>query len=401
MRKAVRRACVFLTVCCCFVFSFIGYGVSALPEELTVNGSQLPVLSAPYTAQEEGFGNGPASAASLPNREQQAAFKLFGLFPVKSARITATKRSYVQVGGNVFGIKLYTRGVLVAKTDLVSTENGSANPALKAGLRGGDLITGIDGRAVNRKSEVAGAIENSGGTPLLLTVERDGAELQLSLQPVKSASGDEYLAGLWIRDSSAGIGTVTFFDGESNTIAGLGHAICDIDSGEMIPISGGELVDARIMGCYKGVDGTPGELCGVFESRQLAALRHNGVTGVYGELVIPPEGDTLPVALRTEVRAGPAQVLVTLDSEGAKCYDVEITRVSLNTNASQKNMTLRVTDPRLIAATGGIVQGMSGSPLVQDGMLVGAVTHVFISSPLEGYAIFAQTMLETARSLKK
>jgi len=154
-----------------------------------------------------------------------------------------------------------------------------------------------------------------------------------------------------------------------------------------------------VMGCYKGADGAPGELCGVFEPQALAALEVNGDTGVYGALNSDvPEGDLLPVALNTEVKTGPAQIAVTVSGKEKKYYDVEITRVSSNLNSAQKNMTVRVTDPELIEVTGGIVQGMSGSPILQNGMLVGAVTHVFVNSPLEGYAIFAQTMLETAQT---
>ncbi|MCL1952136.1 MAG: PDZ domain-containing protein, partial [Oscillospiraceae bacterium] len=267
------------------------------------------------------------------------------------------------------------------------------------GLRSGDVITEINGREVNRKSEVSRAIEDSGGTPLRMTVERGGSVLQLECAPVESAAGGKYLAGLWIRDSSAGIGTVTFYDKASGTMAGLGHAICDVDSGEVIPISGGELVSARVMGCYKGADGAPGELCGVFEPEVLAALEINGDTGVYGEIGAGvPDGELLPVALKSEVKTGPAQIAVTVSGKEKQYYDVEITKVSSNLNAAQKNMTVRVTDPALIETTGGIVQGMSGSPIIQNGMLVGAVTHVFVNSPLEGYAIFAETMLETARA---
>jgi stage IV sporulation protein B len=302
------------------------------------------------------------------------------------------------VGGEAFGIKLYTRGVLVAKTDVVTTQNGNENPAQAAGLRSGDIITEIDGNQVNRKSEVSRAIENSGGTPLRMTVERGGSVLYLDCTPVKGAGGDKYIAGLWVRDSSAGIGTVTFYDKKSGTIAGLRHAICDVDSGEIIPISGGELVSAKVMGCYKGADGAPGELCGVFEPQVLAALEVNGDAGVYGEIGGEiPDGGLLPVALKSEVKPGPAQIAVTVAGKEKRYYDVEITKVSSNLNSVQKNMTLRVTDPDLIEATGGIVQGMSGSPIIQGGMLVGAVTHVFVNSPLEGYAIFAETMLETAR----
>ena len=385
MRRSIKRAAAFLTVCCMVYLSFIGYGMRALPREVsTVTGRQTVALGAPFTAQEP--------------EHQSPVYKFLQVFPVKTAKITVAKRSYVLVGGEVFGIKLYTRGVLVAKTDVVTTQNGNENPAQAAGLRSGDVITEIDGNPVNRKREVSEAIENSGGTPLRMTVERGGDILQLVCTPVKSAAGEKYIAGLWIRDSSAGIGTVTFYDKKSGTMAGLGHAICDVDSGETIPISGGELVSAKVMGCYKGADGAPGELCGVFEPQVLATLEINGEAGVYGEIGGEiPGGDLIPVAMKSEVKAGPAQIAVTVAGKEKKYYDVEITKVSSNLNSVQKNMTVRVTDPALIEATGGIVQGMSGSPIIQNGMLVGAVTHVFVNSPLEGYAIFAQTMLETAR----
>jgi len=391
MRGPIKRAAAFLTVCGMVYLSFIGYGIRALPGEVftgTAPGQQTVALGTPYTAQ-------------ATDRPAEPVYKFLQVFPVKSAKITTVKREFVLVGGDVFGIRLYTRGVLVAKTDVVTTQNGNENPAQAAGLRSGDIITEINGQEVNRKSEVSRAIENSGGTPLRMTVERGGSVLQLECTPAESAAGGKYVAGLWIRDSSAGIGTVTFYDKKSGTMAGLGHAICDVDSGEVIPISGGELVSARVMGCYKGADGAPGELCGVFESQVLAALEVNGDTGVYGALgdAGVPEGELLPVALKSEVKAGPAQIAVTVTGKEKQYYDVEITKVSSNLNSAQKNMTVRVTDPDLIEATGGIVQGMSGSPIVQNGMLVGAVTHVFVNSSLEGYAIFAETMLETARGI--
>jgi len=383
--------------------SFIGYGMAALPEQMTVTEHTQLAFNLLYTPQEiPQEANGNAQKANLNfisgQEEISNAFQFLGLFPVKTTKITVAKRNYVVPGGDVFGIKLYTRGVLVAKTDLVATENGSVNPAQAAGLRAGDVIIEINGNEVNRKKEVSDAIEQSGGTPLRMTVERDGEELRLACTPVKSAAGDKYIAGLWIRDSSAGIGTVTFYDKKSNAMAGLGHAICDVDTGDVMTVSGGELVSAKVMGCYKGVNGAPGELCGVFESQKLASLARNSDTGVYGKLIDMPDEKQVPVALKTEVKTGPAQALVTVSGKEKKAYDVEIIKVSL-TGSNQKNMTVRVMDPTLIEATGGIVQGMSGSPILQNGMLVGAITHVFVNTPLEGYAIFAQTMLETARNL--
>ncbi|MDR2647229.1 MAG: SpoIVB peptidase [Oscillospiraceae bacterium] len=407
MKNTVKRACVFLTICCCTVFSFIGYGERALPEEIALTIQQPLVNQAPYSveivdANTEGAAkrnqtSGQAAAVDAANELRVAAFKLLDLFPVKSAKLSIAKRSYVIVGGEVFGIKLYTRGVLVAKTDLVSGARDTENPSQAAGIRAGDLITAIDGKTVERKKDVADAITRSGGKPLILRVERGGKPMDLTLKPVRAEDG-KYLAGLWIRDSSAGIGTVTFYDASSNTIAGLGHAICDVDTGEIVPIAGGELVSARVMGCYKGTDGSPGELCGLFESDTLGTLGQNGAAGIYGELNSKPAGVVVPVAQRGEIKLGKAQIIATIDSDGPQTFDVQITKVSSNVNA-QKNMTIKITDPKLIEVTGGIVQGMSGAPLMQNGMLAGAVTHVFVNNPLEGYAIFAQTMVETAQSV--
>ena len=412
---AFRRASIFLLICSMVYLSFIGYGMQALPEELRVidqpakntqTASLFTAFPASMKLAQEANGTPGEEKAAAENQEknsngsQISTFRFLQLFPVKQAKITAAKRRYVALGGDVFGIKLYTRGVLVAKTDLAATENGNENPAQAAGLRAGDVIIEIDGKEVNRKKEVSDAIEQSGGTPLQMKVERGGEEHSLTCTPVKSAVGDKYIAGLWIRDSSAGIGTVTFYDKKSNTMAGLGHAICDVDTGEIMTVSGGELVSARVMGCYKGVDGTPGELCGVFEQETLASLEHNSDCGVYGFLAAEDKQEELvPVALKTEVKTGPAQAIVTVSGKEKKAYALEIVKVSPNANSNQKNMTIKITDPDLIGATGGIVQGMSGSPIVQEGMLVGAITHVFVNTPLEGYAIFAETMLEQAQSL--
>ena len=395
MRKPLQRAVVFLTICSMMTLSFIGYGKHILPAEYTAIYPQAATISVPYTANVPARNGNAIQTGGQQPRELD--FRLLGVFPVRSAKFTVVKRDYVIAGGDIFGIKLYTKGVLVARTDIVSSAEGDKNPAQQAGLRAGDVITAINGVEVNRKQEVSQAIENSGGTPLAFTVERGGQTLELICTPVMCSTNERYTAGLWIRDSSAGIGTVTFYDKKTNTIGGLGHAITDVDSGEIIPVGSGELVRAKVMGVYKGVDGSPGELCGVFEPERLAALEVNGETGVFGHLLAPPEGDLVPVALRSEVRAGPAQIFMTANGTERETFDIEITRVTLGSTSNQRNMTIRVTDPALIEITGGIVQGMSGSPILQNGMLVGAVTHVFVNSPLEGYAIFAEAMLNTAR----
>jgi len=375
-------------MCSIIYLSLIGLGKHVLPEEYSAINAEVSTIRAPFTA-----------SVGTAQPTQEVDFRLLGLFPVRSSRLNVVTRDYVLVGGDIFGIKLYTRGVLVARTDVVETLDGRKNPAQQAGIKQGDIITHINGTQVNRKREVSALIEASGGTPLQLTIERSGEVLAISFQPHMCTNSERYTAGIWVRDSSAGIGTVTFYDKQTNTIAGLGHAITDVDSGEIIPIAGGELVRAKVMGVYKSADGTPGELCGVLEPQVIATLEANDETGVFGQLLEAPRGDLVPVALRNEVRTGPAQIIMTPSGQEPRTFDIEITRVAFHSESRQRNMNIRVTDPELIEITGGIVQGMSGSPIIQNGMIVGAVTHVFVNSPLEGYAIFAETMLATAREV--
>lgn len=204
-----------------------------------------------------------------------------------------------------------------------------------------------------------------------------------------------------MRCETAGVGTLTFYEPESRVFAGLGHAICDVDTGEEMPLLAGDIVDAHINGCYKGTKGAAGELCGVFGNRVMGSLAVNGNTGVYGVMNAgnAPSGKAIPVALRQEVKTGPAQIISTVDGKAPQYYDVEITKIYSGPDTQVKNMIVEVTDSALIEKTGGIVQGMSGSPIIQNGMLVGAVTHVFVNNPLQGYGIFAESMLHTAENV--
>jgi stage IV sporulation protein B len=326
--------------------------------------------------------------------------KLWGLLPIRAANAPLNQRRYVIPGGQVFGLKLYAKGVVVVAIDSVAGISGKENPAERAGLLPGDLLLEIDGEAVTRNAQVSAAVEQSGGRQLSMLIERGGEQRKISFTPTKCGDGT-YKAGIWVRDSSAGIGTVTFKDPQTNMLAGLGHAICDVDSGALIPISAGEAVPAVVKGCYKGTGGKPGELCGVFNGKAFAGLIQNGDTGVYGRLYAAPDEASLrlPIAMGCEVKTGKAQIIATIDGETAGCFSVEIRKVYQNSGGSQKNMIIEVTDKKLLAATGGIVQGMSGSPILQNGMLVGAVTHVFVNNPAQGYGIFAETMLQTADSL--
>ncbi|MBQ6267665.1 MAG: SpoIVB peptidase [Clostridia bacterium] len=317
-----------------------------------------------------------------------------GTQPVQAA---GEKRRYVALGGDPFGIKLYTEGVLVIGVDAVDTAAGPVTPGEAAGVKKGDVILSVNGVPIEDTQSLIAAVSGSGGKALELTVQRNGEPLHLSLLPARTANG-AYRAGLWVRDSAAGIGTVTFYDSTRRVFAGLGHGVCDADTGSTMPLSSGEAVIAQVEGFYKSSAGDPGELCGVFTDAVLGPLLYNGENGVYGTLLTAPHGSMAAVARRAEVRPGKAQMITTIDAAGPRAYDIEITKV-FPADAATRNLVVQVTDPALLEKTGGILQGMSGSPIVQNAMLVGALTHVFVNDPTQGYAIFAQTMLETADRL--
>ncbi len=319
------------------------------------------------------------------------------IFPVKLVDISKQERTHVVVSGNPFGIKMYSDGVLVISVTQVQTVNGSKSPAADAGLKTGDIIKSINGLSVYKTEEVAEIIEKSSGNELTLEVVREGKNLVLTLKPEKQEGQNVYKAGFWVRDSCAGIGTMTFYNTRTNSFAGLGHAVCDVDTGAILDIKSGEIVPATITGVYKGVSGSPGELCGIFSTdKPIGKINCNTECGVYGQMNISVDGAEIPVAFKQEIEAGKAQILTTISGEKPQYYDVEIVKINLNSSSAQKNMVIKITDEELIENTGGIVQGMSGSPIIQNGMLVGAVTHVFVNDPTKGYAIFAENMLDAA-----
>ena len=306
----------------------------------------------------------------------------------------------VYLGGFPIGIKLYCDGVIVVDTQNVETSGAFENPAQKAGILKGDIIKSIDGVKVSSNTEVSKIIEESNGKALKMQILRNGEIKNVIFSSVYSTVSGQYKAGLWIRDSSAGIGTVTFYtqDGE---FASLGHAVCDIDTGELLPISNGETTDAKITGCYKGKSGAAGELCGVLESNSTGKIMLNESIGIYGVFDKTDTTKTLyPICRKNEIKMGAAQIVTTIEDGKQEAFNIEIERIDYASDEN-KNLIIKVVDENLIAKTGGIIQGMSGSPIIQDGKLIGAVTHVFLNDPTGGYGIFAETMLDTADDLNE
>lgn len=340
--------------------------------------------------------NASSMKGAVAERTEQ--LRLFGIFPIKNVNVTEVNEPVVVPCGTPFGIKLLTEGVLVVELTGFDNGGGVTSPAREAGINEGDIIISISGKTVSSNKDVSRIIGESGGRTLGVELVRDGESRVVFLKPDKSAADDTYHAGMWVRDSSAGIGTITFYDPSTKMFAGLGHPVCDSDTGEMLTMSSGEAADVYISGIKKSSAGSPGELIGMFTSdKSCGSLVLNSESGIYGYMdKCPSMVSAVPVAMRQEIKTGQAVIYATVDGSSPKEYSVEIEKVDLKASEAGKNMVVRITDERLLDKAGGIVQGMSGSPIIQDGRLVGAVTHVFVRDPTRGYAIFADTMLECA-----
>ena len=303
----------------------------------------------------------------------------------------------VIVGGALFGARMQTDGALVVGLDKVSPQgNGTPkSPAYDGGMRLKDIITEINGKPVISGKTVADEINGCNGSEITLKIKRDGSEKTLRITPIKDKEG-KYKAGIWVRDEASGIGTVTYIIPETGEFAGLGHGICDGDTGALLPIKRGIVSDTELIGIIKGVKGTPGELKGTIGTSKKGALTKNTECGVYGIFAHIPDSmtDRMKVADKTEIKEGRA-ILRCSAGGSIDDYEIEISEIN-NPGGISKNFVIKVTDQRLLALTGGIVQGLSGSPIIQNGKLIGAVTHVKIAEPTEGYGIFIENMLNAA-----
>ncbi|MCI5811451.1 MAG: SpoIVB peptidase [Clostridiales bacterium] len=318
-----------------------------------------------------------------------------------SCRPVRLEADYLVPVGRTVGIKIRSGGVIITALSTVETTDGTACPAKEAGLQPGDIITRIDGAAVKTAEALVSAVNRRSGA-VELTVQRGEKTVQCRLTPAKDRSGGQRKIGAFVRDSLAGIGTITFYDPQSGVFGALGHGISESETGMRMPLETGTLISSTITGVRRGKRGEPGELVGCFDlAKDAGQLYSNLDTGLFGMLSrreLYPEllsAEPVPVGHEGDVRPGRAEILANVSGTAVQRYEIEIVRV-LSTERETKNLYLRVTDPALLAATGGIVQGMSGSPILQDGKLIGAVTHVLVSDPAYGYGILIDHMLHTA-----
>ena len=396
MYKKILRLAAVLAFLLLLAGACIAGLAAALPDTFYTADAPtaLRVASMPYLTAQKKQGSVAADSAS-PDTSANVTLALFGVLPVKTVRAVSTPRRTVQVCGTPFGVKLFSDGALVVAFSDRYTALGSENPAKAAGLRLGDLIVSAGGREVRSNDDLTAAIQAANGRPLPVVYRRGGAQYTAELVPIKDEQGD-YKAGVWVRDSGAGIGTMSFIDPAHGTFAGLGHSISDADTGADLTLLSGEIVPVTITGCIRGTAGSPGELRGEFSAAPAGTVLANDTAGVYGQYSGSQTGHSMPVANLQEVTPGDAELWTTVQGTTAQPYKVKIERVTMTGSDPNRNLLIRVTDARLLEATGGIVQGMSGSPIVQNGQLAAVLTHVLVNDPTSGYAIFAATMLEKA-----
>lgn len=320
--------------------------------------------------------------------------KLFGILPLKEVDVDFVDEQYLYPGGNMIGIKMNTNGILILGTGKIIDMDGKEHEPALGLVKSGDYILKVDGKPISRTDELKDYIEQDSDGIIVLSIRRYDRVLPVRIEAVKNTGGC-YQTGIWIRDSTQGIGTLTFSDAKGHYGA-LGHGITDIDTGILMNIDKGYLYPATIQGIIKGESGNPGELLGKMNAKaetQLGKISKNTVCGIYGDLNQKISSNPIPIAMKQDIHEGKAYIRSEIEGT-VEAFEIEIEQLNPSTEESQKGMVIHVTDDRLLALTNGIIQGMSGSPIIQDGKLIGAVTHVFVNDPTRGYGIFIEEMIE-------
>ena len=401
MKKLMKKLTASAATLGLFCSAVLGAADYLTPSSYTiVKGGSTSWNAGAFSFEKDGGAGIPVSTGSRFPQTYSAKLMLYHTIPIKTVTVNVVDDSCVVLCGTPFGIKMFTNGVVVVGLADVKTDTGSFNPAAEAGLKAGDIILSVNGKTAGSNTDVEKAVESSDGKPVRLSVSRGGEKFSAAVRPLRSESDGLYKVGLWVRDSTAGIGTLTFYDPAENCFAGLGHGICDSDTGQLMPLLSGDIVPVTISGVTKGAKGTPGELRGYFtDDTACGSLGANAANGVYGLMKRPVQGKAVKIAMKQDVQTGPAQICTTIDGNTPASYNIEIEKIDCRDGVDSKNLVIRVTDAQLLAKTGGIVQGMSGSPILQNGKLVGAVTHVFVNDPTRGYGIFAENMLTESRAV--
>ena len=401
MQKFIKKLTCVCAALCFIIFSVIYVGERNIPDNITVIENEefniSDALGVNLYSIEDSQTDMVMKSSANPHKTQ---VKLLNIIPVKNTTINNVNRQYVVPGGELFGIKLYTDGVINVDFEEIETENGMVCPAEISNLKTGDIIKAINGISVTSSSQFSALLQESKGETVKLTISRNNKIKEIKFQTVLEKESNKYRAGLWVRDSTAGLGTVTFYNKNNSTFAGLGQPNYDIDTNEIMPMKTGTMSEVKLSGLNRSTFGNVGELCGILTGKENGKLCLNDDTGIYGYSATNKIKE-IPVAVKTEVKEGKANIICTVSNSAPQIYEIEIIKIYSNAATVNKDMVIKITDEELLEKTGGIVQGMSGSPIIQNGMLVGAITHVFVNNPKQGYAIFAERMSDVSNKQEK
>lgn len=400
MNERKRKYRIFL--CCCLAAAFVGMGILGFRAIRNEVPDEVHIFANEKNDWEEIFHNPLISYDSSVEVSQNGSYRvgcrLLGLFPLKTVKVSTIEEQEVYASGSPVGIYMETKGVLVIDSGEIRDTDGISRTPAEHIIQPGDYIRSVDGEELKSKKQLIELVKENHGEAMEMEVLRREEMITLALTPIQTEDGS-YKLGIWVRDNIQGIGTMTFVSGDGK-FAALGHGISDVDTGERLDISRGELYDAQILSVQKGAAGSPGELRGVIDyedSKKLGQIIKNTANGITGQLddarVDEMEKAMYPIGLKQEIQEGSAEILCDV-GEGVESYEIEITEVDWNAKDSNKSFVIHAVDEKLLELTGGIVQGMSGSPIIQNGKLVGAVTHVFVNDPTRGYGIFIENMLE-------
>jgi stage IV sporulation protein B len=369
---------------------------TSLPVSTNMQGNEVEAFSTTKS-------NNTLSINAKESGEGYMMLEMAGI-PIKKVDVNVLSDFKVVPGGQSIGVKLNTLGVLVVGHHQIETEEGKQSPGEIAGVEVGDIIKEINGKKIEKMSDVTPFVQESGktGKPLDLVIARENEEIKTKLIPMKDKNDHAYRIGLYIRDSAAGIGTMTFFHPDSKKYGALGHVISDMDTKKPIVVQDGQIVRSTVTSIHKGSNGEPGEKLARFSADKeiIGNITRNSPFGIFGELSKQVDNgimdEAIPITLSHQVKEGPAKILTVVENDKVEEFDVEVVSSVPQKFPATKGMVVKITDERLLNKTGGIVQGMSGSPIIQDGKLIGAVTHVFVNDPTSGYGVHIEWMLNEA-----
>ena len=408
MKKFFKKMILLTILMIIYVYILV---ISNIPDKITIfEGENLSLktifgitLNSEDEVLEVSANSGEKTIHKVGN--ETVSVSLFDKLFLKSVDVSVLPKTTVIPVGNVAGVKLYTNGVLVVGMSEIEGEDSKTyKPYENTGIEEGDTIVKINDNLINSTDDLIEKVNMSNGEEVEIEYIHDEQTKECSITPVKT-SKEEYKLGLWVRDSAAGVGTVTFYEPSTQSFGALGHGITDIDTGDLLNIASGEFVTAKVLNIKKGEDGNPGKIQGTVEAQEtIGEITKNTEFGIYGKIqdLSSLNIDTskeMEVAMREEIELGKATILCSLDNQTVKEYEIEITKIYRDNNYNNKSMEIKVTDEELIEKTGGIIQGMSGSPIIQNGKFIGAVTHVLVNSSTEGYAIFGDLMLKQSKEV--